>query len=252
MSWKFPIRTTRQKSPIDIETVNDNFHEFVSEVGNLNEHNWSAQHTVNNKNVQIPSLIEKGAALRIHSKYWQADQQIGKIDSDGDYTGATELHGVPTDDHFYIPPYGPSAITGATAVIRNRPSWQVIKSISGTTQNALMWAVCSFFHFQESRSNVAEEAAQFDSGDFADGCAQYALRYNGAIIWETATGSAEPDNDPIADRELHGPAALTLDAVFPVVAGEFKLQLVGRCTDSDSYTIVRVPHGDLVAFEFRR
>jgi hypothetical protein len=253
MAWKFPIQNTRQKSPIDIETINDNLHEFTSEVGSLNEHNWSGTRTINRRKTQIPSTLSAGTALKIHHKYWTTQHRIGVVDSAADYSPATESHGVHTESHSFVPPYGPASAVGivSSAKVRNKPSWQVVKKLSGTTQTALMWVTCSFLHTQNDRPHYTEEADSFDE-NVAKGCVQYVLRYNGSVIWETATGTAESDNDPIADRELHGPAAITLDAVIPVSAGEFKLELLGRCTNSEGFTTGHVVHGDLIAFEFRR
>ena len=97
-----------------------------------------------------------------------------------------------------------------------------------------------------------EPESFFEDHTVADGNAQFALRLNGAIIWETATMAASEDGDPIANRELHGPINLTLDALVPITAGPFTLELVGRCTHSEDYATPQVLEGDLIAVEFRR
>ena len=252
MAWKYPLRNTRQNSPIDIETVNDNIHEFISEVGSLNEQNWSAENTLNNERVQIPHLVESEAALKIHSTYWHTNHSIGIEDSDGHYGILSPLD-IETATPNYVPPYGPSVATRMDEArnLANRPSWQNVATLSGTAQSCAMWVMASFFHYQVDWPNQAEFTEVIDD-ELVDGTAQYALRYNGAIIWESATGTAEPDNDPIASRELHGPCGITLDAIIPVTDGDFKIELVGRCVDVSAFTTIRIPHGELMAFELRR
>jgi hypothetical protein len=254
VAWKFPKRSTRQKSPIDIETINDNFHEFVSEVGNLNEHNWSGDTTINNGVVQIPYSDPIEAAVKVHHEYWWENHNIGGEDFDDDYNIFTpRSDGIEVNSHAYVPPYGPPEVTGIvySPLVRNKPSWQRIKSITGTSQNSTFWIICSFFHYQADRPNDSEGADNFSEG-IADGVVQYALRHNGRIIWESVTGSAEPDNDPLADRELHGPAAIVLDALIPATEGDFRVELVGRCGSSIDYTPIYVPTGEIIIFEFRR
>ncbi len=257
MAWKFPIRNTRQKSPIDIETANDNFHEFISEAGYLNEQNWSATDRPSAQVSPIPTTPVSEAACQIHHTYWTTRHRIGSPDIDNTYDGSGTWASadVEVDVHEYVPPYGPSGSVGlnvsSAPSVKNQISWQALKSLTGTTQSATMWIMCSFFMTQRDKGNRLEDEAYFDTGDIG-GTAQFALRYNGSIIWETATGTAEPDNDPMASRELHGPRAIVLDAIIPVQAGEFRLELVGRCPETKNYTTVRAVHGDLWAIEFRR
>jgi hypothetical protein len=81
---------------------------------------------------------------------------------------------------------------------------------------------------------------------------QFALRLNGEILWETCTGSGEIDNDKFSELSFTGPKAVTIDAIVPVNAGEFVLEIVGRPTNLEYYCGGYVPHGELTAFEFRR
>lgn len=254
MAWKFPKRKTRYDSPIDGEGLSENFHEFISEAGNLNEHNFSGDTTLSDKNVQVPYRTEEDAAVVVTYEWWRtAGHRIGKIDSFFTYAiDATPFYG----DHDYVPPYGPrnseGMATSSAKSIRPSPSWQSLKSITGTTQNSTLWIMSSFCMLQTDPPFDPQTTSTLDDGTIADGNAQFALRLNGVIIWETATMSASEDGDPIANRELHGPANLTLDALVPVTAGPFTLELIGRCTHDDSYAIPHLLEGDLVAIEFRR
>ena len=78
MTWKFPRRKTRYDSPIDADALSDNLHEFVSEAGKLNEHNFSGDGTINNQNVQIPYRTHEGAAVAVTSEYWTSSSNIGR------------------------------------------------------------------------------------------------------------------------------------------------------------------------------
>ena len=286
LAWKFPLRNTRQKSPIDIETVNDNIHEFTSEAGNLNEHNWSATTDVSDQNVPVPTSSEAEAALRIHHSYFYTVHSIGNEDLyDTGWSGAS-----PTPDaHFvrsdltsdYKLPYGafgassisgisglsleesrlrPAGVPGTTIdtpQLKNKLSWQRLHTLTGNTQSATMWMMCSFLMIQKDKPQghdtsdaLSEEGAK--EKEYSFGSAQFALRYNGSIIWESATGTAEPDNDSYAFRELNGPRPITLDAIIPVVSGDFRLELVGRCANPGIFTPMAIVHSDLMAFEFRR
>jgi hypothetical protein len=256
MAWKFPKRKTRYDSPIDGDALSDNLHEFVSEAGKLNEHNFNGDKTVNKKNVQIPYRTNEGAAVSINNLFWTTDHRIGAKDDLHTYSYGTTSSGIMLSGHSYVPPYGPRGEEGidtSTAKsIQNNPSWQPLKSITGTTQNSTMWIIASFCVVQTDEPYRGETEDVFDTGEFADGNFQFALRLNGSIIWETATMSAGEDGDPIANRELHGPANLTLDAIVPISAGPFTLDLVGRCTHSHDYARPQVITGDLIAIEFRR
>jgi len=256
MAWKFPQRNTRKGSPIDIETVNDNFHEFSSEAGNLNEHNWSGDTTVAFGDNQIPSFeLENQAAVKIHHVDWWEPHFIGFEDvADVWHAGAEDPH---LRHHDYIPPYGPTThlgISGASKV-NNTPSWKALKTLEGSAQASTLWIMCSFMHTQISMPNGLESAEDRESEESRNttrGAVQYGLRFNGAVIWESVTGTAEPDNDPYAERELHGPAALVLEAIVPATDGPFIVELVGRCSTNDDYSTSSIPQGEIMVFEFRR
>ena len=98
----------------------------------------------------------------------------------------------------------------------------------------------------------AEDRESEESRNTTRGAVQYGLRFNGAVIWESVTGTAEPDNDPYAERELHGPAALVLEAIVPATDGPFIVELVGRCSTNDDYSTSSIPQGEIMVFEFRR
>lgn len=260
MAWKFPKRRTRYDSPIDGEDLSGNFHEFISENGKLNEHNFSADSTLSENKVQIPFKSDEDAAVAVTSTYWTTSHKIGKIRNPGSYLDTGESSFGRDDywvhDHDYIAPYGSRSSgtmnTLSAKSIKASPSWQRLKSIEGTTQNSTLWVISSFLFVQVNQPYNPVTEEYHNTGTFAKGNAQFALRLNGSIIWETATMAASEDDDPLANRELHGPSSLALDALVPVVAGPFTLELVGRCTHDDSYATPHVIEGDLIAMEFRR
>tara|TARA_R100001163_G_scaffold64292_1_gene58191 strand:- start:393 stop:1187 length:795 start_codon:yes stop_codon:yes gene_type:complete len=264
MAWKFPKRKTRYDSPIDGDGLSDNFHGLISEAGKLNEHNFSADSTINDENAQIPYRTNDDAAVVITSQYWTNPlHRIGKPDTHGIYspTSSSSSYGKPfgvhaEKPHRMIPPYGPRELVAVNTKdaksIKNSPSWQSLKSINGTMQNSSLWIIASVSLIQEDQPFQGEPESFFDKHTVADGGVQLALRLNGAIVWETATMAATEDSDPIGNRELHGPASPVLDAIVPVTAGPFTLELVGRCTNVEDFTVTYLLEGDLIAIEFRR
>ena len=257
MSWKFPKRKTRYDSPIDADGISDTIHELTSEVGKFNEHNFSADSTINNSNVQIPHRSEEDAAVVISHTYWTTSGvRIGRPVSSLSVYGLLPYEGVLYGgNHRFVPPFGPRSETGTTSakLVSSSPSWQSLKSVEGTAQNSTLWILCSFQMIQTKQGFRGESEGNFDDPKYgADGDSQYALRLNGSIIWETATMSASESGDPYANRELHGPASIALDALVPVTAGPFTLELVGRSTHDGFRSTPQIIEGDLMAIEFRR
>tara|TARA_R100000008_G_C3586215_1_gene172539 strand:+ start:1761 stop:2720 length:960 start_codon:yes stop_codon:yes gene_type:complete len=319
MAWKFPKRNTRRDSPIDIETVNENVQEFTGEAGNLNEHNWSATSPVCQKQIQIPANTGEDSAVKIHSKSWYSEHQIGAEMGPvhlANYT--TRWENNPKANNAlgdnYIPPYGPRNIVfneldilspydesdqvvsssldfgiieddyssydsycssqkNYCPIIDKKPSWQVIQQIDGMAQACLMWIVASFSLFQEStnissfrnRGGQGEDGGLYTFYNWARnsqwdglyngpniGGFQFGLRLNGEILWETVTGSGEPDNDAFSAMGLLGPCPITLDAIVPVSAGKFTLEIVARILRQENSCEGYVPTGELTAIEFRR
>ena len=265
MSWKFPKRKTRAESPLGVDAINENLHEFVSEAGALNEHNFNAKKPLCTQNSQIPYEDPDEAALVMHRKYWWCSHKIGAYDHDMYYFGLlhTEKEEYGTIDigslgdastRFFIPPWGYASAggwSGKGKKVQNSPAWQSLVSLEGTVKNCTLWIMASFSLIQSDEPFRKEREDQFNKG-YRDGSAQFALRLNGSILWETATGTADISNDPLAHRELHGPCSLTLDALIPVLAGPMKLELIGRVPDTSYYASPRSLSGDLLALEFRR
>ena len=319
MAWKFPKRNTRRNSPIDVETVNENIQEFTSEIGNLNEHNWSATSPICQKDMQIPANTGEDSAVKIHSKAWYSEHRIGATHTENFTPYKYKWDDNVQDNNSFrestIPPYGPRhrvflnlaqvSLDGATdsktsesfdygiiedayssydsycsaqknycPTIEVKTGWQVIQRIEATAQASLMWVVASFALFQESLS--WGEFKMNRGGGFSGGTVttirewgqnkalsekyggpklggfQFGLRLNGEIIWETVTGSGEFDNDKFSAMGLMGPCPITLDAIIPVSAGEFNLEIVSRILRQENACEGYVPTGELTAIEFRR
>jgi hypothetical protein len=109
-------------------------------------------------------------------------------------------------------------------------SWQVIRDYEGQSTGGFLWVMFS---------------AQIDPGDdqmayHPDGI-QLAIRVNGAVIWESCTGSGDYDQDPIfiADvdidaypkRGMHTygcsyKAAVVCEALVPVNNGRFVVEVL--------------------------
>ena len=268
MSWKVPKRRTRSESPLGVDAINENIHEFVSEVGAFNEHNFNAKRALCTKNSQIPYEDPDEAALVMHRQYWWSSTNIGAYDIDMYYHGMAP-HGATGKDEYgtidighigdastriHIPPWGYASAggwSGKGKKVQNSPAWQSLVSLEGTIKNCTLWVICSFSFIQSDEPFREEYEHQFDKGK-RDGSAQFALRLNGSIIWETATGTADISGDPLSHRELHGPCSLTLDALIPTLAGPIKLELIGRVPENSYYASPRALSGDLIALEFRR
>jgi len=217
VSWKFPKFPIKAGRLTDALDTDDNFLEFVEEVGGeLNEHNWQDK-------------TDAGPARRFQRTDVSRDD-LFVWHSDG---VAKHGGGVPTAQSEFLD--GPAAAAN-TVYLSSASSWSALPgtTVTFTSPNTLLWIHASLQAVNDSPGTLTWwKAARFDVGgttiryDDTFSNLLIGIAVDDYLIPESVVGGAEPSND--RNYGVMMPSMpLATSIVYPITAGEHKVSLFVR------------------------
>ena len=211
MAQFYPKRRFVPADSLDVDDVNAVFSDVGSIVaGGLGEHNFEeAAFDASKDDISKPafSRIDSSACAQWYSKkksaspFWNWQFDVDNSALLGGYPGwADRAHHEADDDSDNPKP-------GVVKLVSAQNTWIPIDSMSvtfdtGRTESALIWAMASLQHSQDSirlgsdSTDQSERSARIRRWVSSMG-ARYALRLDGAVIPETITGAADFTNDVV-------------------------------------------------------
>lgn len=216
MSWKFPKFPIKAGRLTDARDTDDNFLEFVEEVGGeLNEHNWQDK-------------TDAGAAALQRTDVSRDDLFVWHSDGVAKHGG-----GVPTTQSEFLD--GPAAADN-TVYLSSASSWSALPgtTVTFTSPNTLLWIHASLQAVNDSpgtttwwrsgRFGVLGAVPRYDD-TFSN--LLIGIAVDDYLIPESVVGGAEPSND--RNYGVMMPSMpLATSIVYPVTAGEHKVSLFVR------------------------
>ncbi len=215
MATVFPKKALNANSPVDSDEVNANFQEVIQEVqGNLGEHNWKEGA------FSAVADVTEGAVVRCY----RATQPVEWYDPARNGSKLQKFWplGVGLMD---------AALPSSAFKVSHSHEWQTIKSDDGsftpmeitiTSDNSLLWIVFScqmdFASSEETDAGTYTYESTVGTGTNLPGF-QVAISVDGSVVSETITGSLDRANDPTGEGIHYLRTPLSIDCVFPVMAG---------------------------------
>ena len=230
MAWRHPKYRHRGFEPADPDEMNENIRQFSNEDSQLNEHNWMAGlpygETAINRIVDRTAL---DVSVEAHwSRHFLTSYDRYTKTTTGEASSGALLTG-PTDKK----------------IVLNNVSWHRIMDREILASNSLLWVLASF---QQVGGGNPYNPSLADTTQ-----AQYALRVNGSVIYESKTKAFSLDNDKYGAMGPSGTVPFSLSAIIPVTSGPCKVELVSRVSDPRQMGgEVQITARELICLEFKR
>ena len=216
MSWRFPRFPTKANRVPSVDDMNENFFEFVEEIGGrLNEHNWAAN-----------AISAKADVAQDACFVWHSDDN---------------------DPSTQFPSAAIGALGDGDVRVPQRSSWRVIKSVTFTSPACLLWIHSSL----QITQDPDDPANNYWTTDSKFNYALSGIQVDGYVIPETVIGGAEPDNDRAYGVRM--PAVpVASSAVFPVGAGPHTVSIVVKTGAKKGGEGIHVQAAEIICLEMRR
>jgi hypothetical protein len=242
MSWRFPRYQIFDADVIDYHAWNENAIPFVEEAtGMLNEHNFKYG-AFNDL-----SKWDDDVGYRLHHVQQAADPNSyraggsvsnGVRDDDGDGDGLRDETGIPPNFVWMISRGGWARID------------DMIITLNTPAQGAQLW-------IQFSAQFELWRGKNFDIVSDVDWGAQFAIRVDGAVVYESLVGSGELDNDPASEGAgvRNAPAIwgrrypVSMDCIVEVPPGAHVVEVVFYSESANYDTSHFVSNRELIVLE---
>jgi len=214
MSFVFPRNCEKNSWPLDLEALNENFQDVVSEVqGNLGEHNWKQDAFTNLADMEI-SESESPIVCQSTFNWGSALDTKSHLDPPEVFLSGTTV----ALNQWKVPNTYDWAVVGSDVITGNTPVNAMSKTV--TTRSGLLWIMASFQQHGQWTTWAAEPNEMPG--------VQYGISIDGSIIHETIPGAMDTGNDRAGSAIGVRRFPIVIDALYPITPGQHKIELKAR------------------------